>query len=802
MTLKRFNYLALAVLAAVCLFTLGTPISRAQAQTGGIQAQQTASNPLQLRITDGDLTSVLGNYAFKATNVLLVANATNYVFLDLSTTPPTLTVNQTGFPTGKSIYQIATAVTGTNSITSLADSRPTTFNPTLSSGGGITQVSSLPATCTAGTSQPVSITGPLTVGGVSFGAGTVFYCDSTNHYSPVSQGSGASPIMAFYLSSSCPPSNSAQCFNTPANTQQANDCAWTSGQADINCNTAHFVAADVGKRAFGYKTCMASVNLAANSNNGPITTGTALTIATFVSATHVTLSGNAANTVTVSGSFPQGGCFIWGTPDDTGAAAVDAAMQLAPFCPKLDLASAYYMFTTFHFVTNPPACAALGTSGGSNYGNIVYNSGFEMQGRCAGCTVWFMPPGFPESGSCTNGKSAFACWVIPLQGKWHDFQMTGGGNRLDAAIANNENIIEMDGPAQLQDFVGLNFGERVGSSQGSFGVAAYGWAQLNHVNLSAFGTSEVATNTSSSVTAIQLWIENFGTTGINVGKLTDYFTQSVSQFSKYNFICYDCTVGVESLVDAATVPFFLVNNGLNIKWIRGGLSLEPGTQTQNNTIGYDCTVAGCVFDVQDAFLDLSQPAAGTGNVAIQCASVACTNYIANTVVKGSSSGSAITDGAAGSVTYDLHGNTIGNTNFTGTYYADGHSLKANCTGVATASSTLALVSSGVSLTGTGLTSACTGTTLDKGISVQGARTLQNLICTSSATTVSVACTVMTSHNGGAFAASAVTCTMTAATRCTDGTHSLTIADGDYVTIEIVTGAAETGANIKAIAEWN
>src|SRR5579885_2415595 len=106
----------------------------AWAQVGGIQAQQTASNPLQLRITDGDVTSTLGTYTFKATNVLLTASATNYVYLDLSTTPPTLAVNTTGFP-ASNYYAIATVVTNAKQITAMTDSRPS-FNSAAFSGGG------------------------------------------------------------------------------------------------------------------------------------------------------------------------------------------------------------------------------------------------------------------------------------------------------------------------------------------------------------------------------------------------------------------------------------------------------------------------------------------------------------------------------------------------------------------------------------------------------------------------------------------------------------------------------------------
>src|SRR5579883_2486246 len=127
------------LLPALVLIYSGTAL----AQVGGIQAQQTASNPLQLRITDGDVTSTLGTYTFKATNVSLTASATNYVYLDLSTTPPTLTVNTTGFP-ASNYYAIATVVTNAKQITAMTDSRPsfnsTAFSAAASGASSQTQV--------------------------------------------------------------------------------------------------------------------------------------------------------------------------------------------------------------------------------------------------------------------------------------------------------------------------------------------------------------------------------------------------------------------------------------------------------------------------------------------------------------------------------------------------------------------------------------------------------------------------------------------------------------------------------------
>jgi hypothetical protein len=478
----------------------------------------------------------------------------------------------------------------------------------------------------------------------------------------------ASPAKAFYLYPSCLSANTGQCFQSPGNTQQVADCGWTVGPPSVvTCTGSHFTSADVGKRAFGYKTCDASVNLAANSNNLPMTTTTPLTIATFNSATSVTLSGAAVNAVTISGSFPKGGCFIWGNPDDSGAVLMDAAMQASLVCPKAELGNANYMFTTYHFVANPPACANLGTSGGINAGNIVYSSGFTLTGAGAGTTNFFLTPGFPETGTCTNGMSGKALWVIPLQGEWADLQITGGGNFVATGISTNGcNIVEADGPASLRNFVATNFGERGSSNTPTNGVGAYLWTQLNHVNLSAFGTQDVATNVSSSITAIQLWVENVGTTGISLGTLTDYYSQTVSQFSKYNFICYDCTVDVENLVDPNTVPFLFVNKGLNAKWYRGGLSTVAGTYNSNNFVGYYCEQNGCTLDVQDAFFDLSQPSTGTGYIAVQCANT-CTNHFENSIFKGTSGGFGYKD-VAGSALYDMGGNTFGAVSIAGSVY--------------------------------------------------------------------------------------------------------------------------------------
>lgn len=824
---------------------------------GSLRAQRTASNPLggNLAVQDAGTCSTTGSFLWQT----LPTNAGTTTLNLAGTFTATVTVRESNngggtWSTANTLSAVGTTTYSTNGFTDFCVDVTafTSGSVAISISTGLQQVQSV-------------------VSGSSSGNGTG---GTTNP---------AAPIMGFYLSSACPSTNTGSCFNTPANTQQANACAYTSGSGVVTCfgqvaqvtgsvtsnvatytttgsipsnwaagnsitisqfataflnttctistvtpttvtcplvhangsspagdtgeiansNAGPFVAGDVNKRIFGYNTCRTSFDLSA-SNNLPMTTGTALTIASFQSSIQVTASGNAANTVTLSAN--NGGCVIWGTPDDAGAALVDAAAQVAPTCPRILFAAASYLFTVPHFTVSPTTCTGLGVDypNGANFGNVVYAAGYELEGRGVGPTTWYLPPGFPETGSCSNGKSGLGCFVIVTEGRWTGIHITGGGNRLSSGMTNNQILVEMDGPASL-DYVTLtNFGGAL-SVGGTRCVGAYGWAQIQQINISGCGGDQLATNTSSSVTVIRGWFENTGGTGavqnhaINAGILTDYFTQTPTTFTKYNFICYDCTVSREGTVGSAGSN--LVNdNGLAIKWYRGGISMVggPGGQT---TQGFLCASAGCVFDLEDTFADMSVGNLGVTS-GINCTS-SCTTYLKNSVVKGTATGVGYAD-VAGSTLFDLGGNTLNGPgpNTFHTLIADGHSVKAVCTGTATASSTLALISTGTSLTGTAITTACTGATLDKGIAVSGARTLENLTCTSSATTVSVACTVMTSHNGGAFASSGVTCTMTAATSCVDGTHSLVLADGDLVTIQIVTGAAETGANIKAIAEWN
>ena len=178
----------------------------------------------------------------------------------------------------------------------------------------------------------------------------------------------------------------------------------------------------------------------------------------------------------------------------------------------------------------------------------------------------------------------------------------------------------------------------------------------------------------------------------------------------------------------------------------------------------------------------------------------------STALQGGSGGNPIVVTGTNSVFQDGGGNALPTTGVVLVQGAGGNiqgiagnSITGIGTGLCTSSSTIGLRVSGTSTAGTGIPSTCTNTTLlDAGMPVQGSNhTIYNLSCYSSATTVSVACTVLV--NGSPVAS---TCTMTATTFCNDGTHQVALNNGDLVSVKIGTGASETGSNIKAVVVWN
>jgi hypothetical protein len=512
------------------------------------------------------------------------------------------------------------------------------------SGSGISSVTSLPATCTPGVSGQVAISNSIIVGipPITYGAGTVFYCDSTNHYSPVSQGSGASPIVGWYLSPQCPPSNAAQCFFTYANTQVDNTATWSSVSSTITTTDSPFTAADVAvpaKQLWGFGTTAGVDSSCSPYQPMPVTanlTTTNVTITAFIDANHVTVSPNPGTTFSTAK-----GCIIWGQPDDTGAAALDTAIQAAAQCPKVTAAAGYYLFTAPHFFTQPTGCLNLpNIIGSSRFGNILYTSGFDFEGRGIGVTTFFHPPDYPQSGACNHGTSGNACWAPPGSARFHDFAISGGGGNLGPASAA---IMEI-GVGSLEYFVCTNFGSSVG-------INVQDQAQLQQVTASNCGATGITIKASTGTILPAGLFANargYRVTSENA-TVRNFLVEAGAQFT-----CRTCEAfGSQT----SQIPFWS-NQGGTI-WLEDSdittLS-NPSGSTLNGGSAYNCnTTGGCVL--HGNHLRINQGTLTTNVNGIFC-SVTCTNYLQDSIVLATGTGAAYTDSVSTSSFIDECGNQM------------------------------------------------------------------------------------------------------------------------------------------------
>lgn len=589
----------------------------------------------------------------------------------------------------------------------------------------------------------------------------------------------ASPQLAYYLTNVCPTSNTGQCYFTPADTVIEENCTWTAASTLITCPNANFtLTAKTTQIAWGFFTAATGCNPDQTTPYGGSITTTHSNVSGVASGTTLNLNANPAN------ANAGGGCFMHGTPDDTGAAALDAALAASTQCPKIELAAAGYTFTTFHLLTNPTSCVNLMTQWPlqAAQGNIVLANGETLEGRGVGSTVWYLPPDFPETGSCVNGILADACFAMPLLAHWHDFSITGSGN---LSLPSSKVLLAMN-LGQLDYFSCYNVGV---NSASSTGLEVNYWARGTSVNLAGCGQSNMHIRNTAAGTFFRLWLEvgNLagGGSGVNLtldGQMTCIDCGFLGTFSGIStpvdiiqsagsyFVCQSCGITTNSA--SATSP-------IGIRYTGNG-----NTFTHLVDTGFTNGVAN------PQFFSIQNNMSG-GTLSARFDNV---NF-----VHGSSGFSINDNNTGGAPTYifdsqtriDPTGWAFGGTNQP-TIVAAGHSLLGACTGVATASSTLGLYGTGPLLT----TTTCTSTTIGGGEVMQRATTLSSLRCTSSATTVSVTCKVLV--NG---VASTITCTMTASTICTDFAHTVALNPGDLVSEEIVTGAAETGANIKAFVLW-
>lgn len=539
-----------------------------------------------------------------------------------------------------------------------------------------------------------------------------------------------------------------------ASTQLSWNCTWSNGSPTITCPAGTFTQNNTGQGIIAFGTNGPSAGFVGQISS--VVTCPQSTI-TMVSSSVATLSNNCTSNAV--------GPFIWG-PDDT--VAVQNAAQLAANNCTLVLYPAGNMLIQSSVNPTVPTNCTNSTES--------IRGGYGVRGVDSSSTRFIVTPSFSMA-SCTQNN---ACFFSPSTGQsLQDFAIWGAGNStlgtagkfilnvgtLGGTSGNQrlQNVIVMGWGAGVSNFIGIQFGSGVSQatyvqSDGAGGIAC-------QVNNTLIGFSFGPGNFCGDTLQQSLFMAGAGT-------ILNSFGNSWGPNGSAS-----CDVG--NLVNAQT-NFF----GDTVHYGQGHSGAGSGAMCFAGT--------GLIEGV--TILDNS-PSGGT-SVFVNAGGVL---HAHNSVI--SQAGAGATALSISGTFMDEGGNkitTVATNVFPSgsAYVADGHSAKGTCTGVVTPSSTLGLYGTGPNVTAT----TCTSVTIGSGIQVQGARTLQNLVVSATAGGVNASSGVVTVLKNGS--PTSLTCTIGTATFCSDGLHSVSAVDGDLISIQFTTQAADTLAGVKAIVPWN
>jgi hypothetical protein len=446
-------------------------------------------------------------------------------------------------------------------------------------------------------------------------------------------GAGAAPAYATFFGSNCPVANTGGCIFTSANTTQYVGCSYASGLPTITCSASvlpNSTTALVGQRAYAYRTCNAfTTTLDTDADTEAFTTSAQLTVLSET-ATTLVLSGNAQ--FSASNTANVGACVKVGTPDDTGAAALDTYLQTLTYCPYVVLSAAGYMYTTppQHMVRQYTPCNNLGstlnTPSNNNQGNIYYASGYHLEGRGRGNTVINITPGFPETGLCTNGPQSDACFVRQLEAEWEGMSFDGGQNATGGAPSSVRALIGVWGPGALQQIYASNWGPGQ-SSLRTICFQIQGQEQLNQVDDSGCGSIAYQFSATSAVTGFQV-------TGENSAYEIDIEAPNAAGVP--NLVLYDSHLftpqSPNSGVTASPPYAAILNKGGSLILYRPDISC---TTSFAQEVGIWNTVAGGTIKIRDGNFRCSSGATTNGSILL---SASATVDIAHTTLTANSSG--------------------------------------------------------------------------------------------------------------------------------------------------------------------
>lgn len=272
-----------------------------------------------------------------------------------------------------------------------------------SGGGGISPVSSLPATCTPGVTAPVN----LTINGIGYG---VFYCSATNTWTPDNPQVTISPIA----------------YGAKWDAKFTYSAVTTAASSTITCpaNDCNFTSADIGKIIFAYESPF-------SANNGVGSYQVLLTQTTISAVNSATSISVSPTTATNSCNTPVSAVciLVWATQDDAPAInlAATAAWSAGGLCRAVQFPTGFALIggPVLNVTSALLSSACGGTSAGTS-GIDLTQTGPEVYGQGPGNTLLIPTPNYNYVG-CTFGQSSHGCIATTPNLEAHDFGVFGAG---------------------------------------------------------------------------------------------------------------------------------------------------------------------------------------------------------------------------------------------------------------------------------------------------------------------------------------------------------------------------------------
>ena len=337
----------------------------------------------------------------------------------------------------------------------------------ITSGSGVTPVSVLPATCTAGQIFQLPSGALVTCG------------PAVNQFT-------AGPSQVIDMKAYGVVADLRTCIGSIG--------SLTSGSPIFTCTGANFCngttvpclvgqTSDVGKRINGTEGCCNN-SVPVNTNTQAIPSNT--TILSVQSSTQVTMSANA--TVTLHSN--HGLYVFWATDDDANVAAADLAYQTSPTCSALLWPATPFLVRSPHFNTPNPQCEQLESSGGVD--RIASGS---YVGWGSNNSVMYLDSAF-NFAACTFGNNSNGCFFSYNGVHIQHLGISGGWNQVLDAGGHSSALVNPGTSAEITDVRTVGFASGDGTTVG-WNVS--GFSNLLDVYASGFGNTGMNYNGASTV---------------------------------------------------------------------------------------------------------------------------------------------------------------------------------------------------------------------------------------------------------------------------------------------------------------